>query len=382
MAGGTASNSSSLRIPRSRRLDDPRTSKFTGTPVILTPASDDPGARHRVPLLREKHITSELANALDRPGNERFDNDVQIVAFHSFKGGVGRTVHAVAMADAVARRGGKVLLIDADLEAPGITWMHRGRHGIAAPEKRLGVEHIRLKLERGFRDLDSQDVEGWRTLWLSCLAAAAGVLTEQTEDVERALTDLGKHAQAVFVVDGLEDLLQSLEGENKRTALRVLLIDVLGWLRSMRGRPLGLVVFVRQDLVTWAVRQNSGQLLGRYEPYALRWDKVEALRLALWVADWADAMPGRCPRRQNCRTTISSRSSPTLGLEDGHREVQGGPLTLVGARGAGRFQRPGAGEGRSRVPRPGSSAVRATKDVGRPSPGTECDAEGPLGVQQ
>lgn len=669
-AGSTEQENGGLAL----RLDDPRTSKFTGTPVILTPASGDPGARHRVPLLREKHITSELANALDRPGNERFDNDVQIVAFHSFKGGVGRTVHAVAMADAVARRGGKVLLIDADLEAPGITWMHReqggqldfcyedflallqgdelgghtaavdiaaaylpnqevgrypdgswitvvpttrrpmlgppriepadlltpnrppyfltealaalasrlgadtvvvdlragaselsspvlldprvqrvfvttlshqslagtermvrqlghraptlqgvdpasavvitqyrqdshaveaerareqlggalssalkttdadrdtagaaevdtdvlseplfslfreellalpsswdavlrvlsnckvadalepivpnfappssssendqvtetdygllrrklaetaksliyaekvglssassflvtdplrrllgdhrtepplalvvgakgagktflyakacaartwaqfaaqsqisgvqleapvvpvlesanleyhddlspqrlrdefaDRHGIAAPEKRLGVEHIRLKLERGFRDLDSQDVEGWRTLWLSCLAAAAGVLTEQTEDVERALTDLGKHAQAVFVVDGLEDLLQSLEGENKRTALRVLLIDVLGWLRSMRGRPLGLVVFVRQDLVTWAVRQNSGQLLGRYEPYALRWDKVEALRLALWVADWADAMPGAVP---------------------------------------------------------------------------------------
>src|SRR5690606_8331348 len=53
---------------------------------------------------------------------------VRIAAFHSYKGGVGRTLHAIALADAVARKGGRVLLIDADLEAPGITWMLAG-HG-------------------------------------------------------------------------------------------------------------------------------------------------------------------------------------------------------------------------------------------------------------
>lgn len=31
------------------------------------------------------------------------------------------------------------------------------------------------------------------------------------------------------------------------------------------------------------MRQNSGQLLARYESYALRWNKEEALRLALWA---------------------------------------------------------------------------------------------------
>ena len=41
---------------------------------------------------------------------------------------MGRTLHAIALADAVAREGGRVLLIDADLEAPGITWMFAG-HG-------------------------------------------------------------------------------------------------------------------------------------------------------------------------------------------------------------------------------------------------------------
>ncbi|MBB5121164.1 KGGVGR-motif variant AAA ATPase [Streptomyces eurocidicus] len=650
-------------------LDDPRTTAFTGVPVILSHEPENAEQPRRVPLLREKHITRQLADPLDRPKDGRFAGDVQLVAFHSFKGGVGRTVHAVAMADSVARRGGNVLLVDADLEAPGITWMHKAQGGqldfcyadllallqgsdeggcsaaidiaaaylpnqqvgrypgtgritvvptgrgnlmgppliepadlltpgrspyflteaLAALAARVGadtvvvdlragaselsapvlldprvqrvfvttlshqslagtgqlvrqlgrrapavqgvdpassviitqcrpdvhaaqveqardelgsallaaltpssegidsttsgvdsailsrpvvspfreellalpssweavlrvldnckladvlepitpmpaptsgapqdseappapvdyralrrnladtanrfihaeregmssasgflvtdplrrllgdhrtepplalvvgakgagktfmyakacaarswgrfaeqsqVEGVRLdapvvpllesvnleshelapqdlrdafaaghsggngkadsfqeitdRLKSGLSRLDSQDEVGWRRLWLECLAAAAGVLPQPGESVESALTELGRQARAVFVIDGLEDLLQTLDSEVKRTALRVLLIDVLAWLRSLRGRPLGLVVFVRQDLVTRAVRQNSGQLLGRYESYALRWDKEEALRLALWVAAHAQALP-------------------------------------------------------------------------------------------
>ncbi|MGI5409200.1 KGGVGR-motif variant AAA ATPase [Streptomyces chartreusis] len=651
-------------------LDDPRATEFVGLPVILSPESENVNQPRRVPLLREKHITPQLAHPLERPSDESFAGDVQLVAFHSFKGGVGRTVHAVAMADAVAQRGGSVLLIDADLEAPGITWMHKAQGGqldfcyedllallqgdedgswsaavdIAAaylpnqqvgrytsggrvtvvptsrrpllgppridpadlltpgrspyfltealvalaarvsadtividlragatelsapvlldprvqrvfvttlshqslagterllrqlghqaptlqgidpassvvitqyrqdvhedqaerarnelgsalfaslrrpaaepgtepddtgevdtdllsqpllspfreellalpsswdavmrvlesskvaealepivptlvtpaassakdlpeavdhttlrsrladtarrfiyaeregmssasgflvtdPLRRLlgdhrteppvalvvgakgagktfmyakacaarswdrfaeqsGIEGVQLtvpvvpvlesdnleyddvttqdlrdafvaghsgesgqgatsqeikdRLKTGLTTLDAQDELQWRHLWLECLAIAAGVRPSDSSSAEAALTELGRRARAVFVIDGLEDLLQSLDNESKHTALRVLLIDVLAWLRSLRGRPLGLVVFVRQDLVTRAVRQNSGQLLARYEPYALRWDKEEALRLALWVTAHAGALP-------------------------------------------------------------------------------------------
>ncbi|MFT9669252.1 KGGVGR-motif variant AAA ATPase [Streptomyces rhizosphaericola] len=650
-------------------LDDPRTTEFVGLPVILSPEPENVNQPRRVPLLREKHITPQLAHSLERPADESFAGDVQLVAFHSFKGGVGRTVHAVAMADAVAQRGGSVLLIDADLEAPGITWMHRAQGGqldfcyedllallqgaedggwsaavdIAAaylpnqqvgrytsggrvtvvptsrrpllgppridpadllapgrspyfltealaalavrvkadtvvmdlragatelsapvlldprvqrvfvttlshqsvagterllrqlghraptrqgvdpassviitqyrqdvhedqaerarnelgsalfaslrrsdnagteaddtgkvdtdllsqpllspfreellalpsswdavmrvlesskvaealgpivptlvspasadtkklleavdytrlrsrlaetarrfiyaeregmssasgflvtdPLRRLlgdhrtepplalvvgakgsgktfmyakacaaqswdkfaeqsGIEGVQLavpvvpvlesdnleyddlstqdlrdafvaghsgesgqgatsqeikdRLKAALTTLDAQDELQWRQLWLECLAIAAGVGPSDRSGAEAALTELGRRARAVFVIDGLEDILQSLDNESKRTALRVLLIDVLAWLRSLRGRPLGLVVFVRQDLVTRAVRQNSGQLLARYDPYALRWDKEEALRLALWVTAHAGALP-------------------------------------------------------------------------------------------
>jgi MinD-like ATPase involved in chromosome partitioning or flagellar assembly len=652
------------------QLDDPRTDEFTGMPVILSAASEASEPSRRIPLLREKHITLEMAQPLVRPASERFTMDVQLVAFHSFKGGVGRTVHAVAMADAIARQGGHVLLIDADLEAPGITWMHKAQGGqldfcyddflallqgsedggpsmavdIAAaylPNQRIGrftsggrvtvipasrrpqlgppriepadlltparspyfltealaelaarvgadtvvvdlragaselsapvlldprvqrvfvttlshqslagteallkqlggrapalrgvdpassviitqyrhdvheaqaaeardqlrnsliaslrqsdetaeaggpddtgdvdsdvlsqpllspfreellalpsswdavlrvletcgvadvlkpivstplnatrpdteesdarvdyttlrerladtaqpliyaeqqgmssasgflvtdplrrllgdhrtepplalvvgakgagktflyakacaaqtwnkfaeesdIKDVRLSLpvvpvlesdnleyneittqdlrtsfalgyggdinavgtsqqikdllRAGLSEIDPKSELAWRTLWLECLAMAAGVSTADG-NAEAALADLSKRTRAVFVMDGLEDLLQSLDSESKRTALRVLLIDVLAWLRSLRGRPFGLVIFVRRDLVKWAVRQNSEQLLARYEPYALRWDKEEALRLALWVTAHAQALP-------------------------------------------------------------------------------------------
>lgn len=52
-----------------------------------------------------------------------------VVAFHSFKGGVGRTVSALSMAKAIAgqRDSARVLFIDADLEAPGVTWLVQKR---------------------------------------------------------------------------------------------------------------------------------------------------------------------------------------------------------------------------------------------------------------
>ncbi|WP_329490234.1 AAA family ATPase [Kitasatospora sp. NBC_01246] len=151
------------------------------------------------------------------------------------------------------------------------------------------------RLKAGLGKLSGQDELGWRSLWLECLAVSCGLEVSDGTTPEEALISLGRRARAVFVIDGLEDLLQNLDSDAKRTALRVLLIDVLGWLRSLRGRPFGLVVFVRRDLVTGAVRQNSGQLLGRFSHYALHWSKEEALRLALWVTAHADALPEPVP---------------------------------------------------------------------------------------
>ena len=53
-------------------------------------------------------------------------------AFYSFKGGVGRTLHLVSLAKRLSELDTpkKVLIVDADLEAPGLTWWEQERSGV------------------------------------------------------------------------------------------------------------------------------------------------------------------------------------------------------------------------------------------------------------
>jgi ATPases involved in chromosome partitioning len=83
----------------------------------------------RQPRWNEPRVVRKLAESLPVPDRECFPHDVRICAFHSFRGGVGRTLHCVALARELAARaadhpaGKRVLLVDADMEAPGISGM-------------------------------------------------------------------------------------------------------------------------------------------------------------------------------------------------------------------------------------------------------------------
>ncbi|MFG2329834.1 KGGVGR-motif variant AAA ATPase [Streptomyces sp. NPDC048604] len=160
----------------------------------------------------------------------------------------------------------------------------------AAGGSGITADEIRSHLNAGIRDERSEDPEFWRKHWLECLALSAGA--EQGRSAEEFLIErtLDASGSCLFVIDGLEDWLESLDTEPRRIALRTLLIEVPAWLRRLRSRSVGLVVFVRQDLVRAAIRQNLGQFLNRYGPYELRWDTEDALRLSLWVATNAEAV--------------------------------------------------------------------------------------------
>ncbi|MBA9055143.1 KGGVGR-motif variant AAA ATPase [Streptomyces murinus] len=153
----------------------------------------------------------------------------------------------------------------------------------------ITADEIRAHLSAGLRHERAVEAEFWRDRWLECLARAAGA--DGGVSAEDFLIRTNQAPDAVlFVVDGLEDWLETLDSEPKRIALRALLMDVPAWLRRLRSRSLGLVVFVRQDLVRTAIRQNLGQFLARYSPYELRWESEDALRLSLWVAVNAEAV--------------------------------------------------------------------------------------------
>jgi MinD-like ATPase involved in chromosome partitioning or flagellar assembly len=133
----------------------------------------------------------------------------------------------------------------------------------------------------------------WRKLWIDILAWSTGFEAFNSGAGNRFSKYLtGRKARVLLIIDGLEDLFQDLSSNSRQqTAIRSLIQEVPEWLEQQPDRNIGILVFIRQDMVLTAVKQNSAQLMARYEPYALRWGAEEALRLAAWISALSDAMP-------------------------------------------------------------------------------------------
>ncbi len=84
----------------------------------------------RAPLFKE----SELYNGKLTPAMEKLPGDVKILAFHSYKGGVGRTLSLVGLLRECSQMypDKRFLVIDSDIEAPGLTWMNENSN-VTAP---------------------------------------------------------------------------------------------------------------------------------------------------------------------------------------------------------------------------------------------------------
>lgn len=75
-------------------------------------------ARDRIWII-EKYLTNVYWNE-GAVKNKVFDLQSKLVCFYSYKGGVGRTTTMVMSAIEMAKRGKKIVMIDFDLEAPGV----------------------------------------------------------------------------------------------------------------------------------------------------------------------------------------------------------------------------------------------------------------------
>jgi MinD-like ATPase involved in chromosome partitioning or flagellar assembly len=137
----------------------------------------------------------------------------------------------------------------------------------------------------------------WREIWIDILAWSAGFEKFKTGAGRRLSMYLaGRQIRLLPIIDGLEDLFQDLSSNDRqKTAIRALIQEVPEWLEQQPDRNVGLLVFIRQDMVLTAVKQNTAQLMARYEPYALRWNVEEALRLAAWICAQSEAMPDLKP---------------------------------------------------------------------------------------
>ena len=79
----------------------------------------------------------------------------RIVSFYSYKGGVGRTMAMANVAVLLARQGKKVLLMDWDLEAPGLDLYFRDAQRGSSPTG-LGLIHL-------LHEVGSNPDVDWRT---------------------------------------------------------------------------------------------------------------------------------------------------------------------------------------------------------------------------
>lgn len=143
------------------------------------------------------------------------------------------------------------------------------------------IDYIEKKLKIEF--LSESE---WRDIWLNSIAISAGY---KYTDIEVAgkeflcfLRKKGKKIVAVF--DGIEDLFQTKEStENNSVALRGLFQKLPDWLGQQPEQPLGVIIMVRQDYIDSAIQQNVGQFIDKYNPYLLRWDALEALKLVAYI---------------------------------------------------------------------------------------------------
>lgn len=94
-------------------------------PISFITPNDEPTFPIQYPLWREQ---TYLKPQSEKRYPENFNDGPRMVSFHSFKGGVGRTTALMTYASAFLnipnKKNTKILLVDADLEAPGISlWL-------------------------------------------------------------------------------------------------------------------------------------------------------------------------------------------------------------------------------------------------------------------
>lgn len=88
--------------------------------VVCEADEDEKREKKYSPLFRDMYFsdTRQISQMPELPG-------ARILAFHSYKGGVGRTLSLISLVRECTETypDKKILIIDADVEAPGLTWM-------------------------------------------------------------------------------------------------------------------------------------------------------------------------------------------------------------------------------------------------------------------
>lgn len=129
----------------------------------------------------------------------------------------------------------------------------------------------------------------WTKNWINLIVKSIDKEYTSLSELDLYLEQKGK--KIVFIVDGLEDLFSDLKTEDKRSwkyGLKAVCQNVINELKNLEYGNIGIIVFVRKDMVSEAIETNYEQFRSQYARYELNWSRTEALRLALWIASKAN----------------------------------------------------------------------------------------------
>lgn len=139
-----------------------------------------------------------------------------------------------------------------------------------------------------FRDQTHSESE-WKIFWEEqIIKAVAG--NDSRITTFRQLNDTLKETPIILLFDGLENLFPDIHSNVDQQNAISALLDIPTRFSEIRDRNIGLIIFLRQDYLGSAKRQNKGQFEKKYEAFQLLWDEIAFLRLVLWLATTSGAL--------------------------------------------------------------------------------------------
>ncbi|RLC10592.1 MAG: hypothetical protein DRI57_20145 [Deltaproteobacteria bacterium] len=129
----------------------------------------------------------------------------------------------------------------------------------------------------------------WKDFWLKLMADSlfCGEKNNPLKAIQKLMTE--RDEKIIFQIDGLEDHFQNVRNDPaEQTAIRALCQSVTETLQELPDNRIGLIIFIRKDIVRSAIKQNFGQFEARYKAFELKWDWEAAIRLVLWLLNDAE----------------------------------------------------------------------------------------------
>lgn len=129
------------------------------------------------------------------------------------------------------------------------------------------------------------EITDWRDFWEKLLASSVNKNWGSFDEVSDKLRKEDK--KAVFLIDGLEEILRNVSGDlNQQKAVQTLCQDIVN-IMAAKYDNLGIVIFLRSDMAQNAITVNYEQFKQANGYAELKWTSDEALKLVVWVVSQA-----------------------------------------------------------------------------------------------